>query len=84
MEYKKFALYYLYFRMYLLVMLYMIRRVGVFFLYWLIMFFWVVLGIGMVIVMVVWNRRRRGFKVTMGLIVTRFLSSLDIRFGEIG
>lgn len=70
--------------MYLLVMLYMIRRVGVFFLYWLIMFFWVVLGIGMVIVMVVWNRLRRGFKVTMGLIVIRFLSSLDIRFGEIG
>lgn len=84
LEYKKFALHHLYFRMHLPAMLYMTRRVGASFSYWLIMPFWAALGTGMVTVMAVWNRRRRGSKVTMGLTATRFPSSLDTRSGEIG
>lgn len=70
--------------MHLPAMLYMTLRVGASFSYWLIMPFWAAFGTGMVTVMAVWNRRRRGSKVTMGLTATRFPSSLDTRSGEIG
>ena len=65
-------------------MLYMTRRVGASFSYWLIMPFWAALGTGMVSVMAVWNRRRRGSRVTIGLTATRFPRSLDTSSGETG
>lgn len=65
-------------------MLYRTRSVGASFPYWLIMPFWAALGTGMVSTMFLWNLRRLGSTVTMGLTATRFPRSLETMSGEIG
>ena len=66
------------------VMLHNNLRVGVSPPYWFIMPFCEALGTGMVSVIGLWNLRRRGSTVTMGLTATRLPNILDTSSGCTG